>query len=129
MVIKAESKINNVIFLNAEHEKITFKSEDSVVTFKKQILKRGVFKAPPPNEDEDINFNDELFDDVIKAFDEGALDNVPIILGTHNEEKVERIIGKATKLIKEEDGLYAIMAIADEEVISKINATNRGRRW
>ena len=122
MFIKAESKISKIIFLNSEHENVDFKSEDSVVTFKKQILKHGVFKAPPPNEDVDIDFNDELFDAIIKAFDENALDNVPIILGTHDEEKVERIIGKVTKLSKEKDGLYALMAIVDEEVISKIDA-------
>ena len=122
MLIKAESKISNIIFLNSENEKIIFKNEDSVVTFKKQILKRGVFKAPPPNEDVDIDFSDKLFDAIIKAFNEKALDNVPIILGTHDEEKVERIIGKVTKLFKEEDGLYALMAIVDEEVVSKIDA-------
>ena len=112
----------NIIFINSNSERIKINSQDSVTTFRKQILKRGKFKAPPPNEDIDIDFNDDIFNELIRAFNDKALDRVPVILGTHDEEKIERIVGKTIKLINEEDGLYSELAIADEEVVTKINA-------
>ena len=112
----------NIIFINSDSERVKINSQDSVTTFRKQILKRGKFKAPPPNEDVDIDFNDDIFNELIRAFDAKALDNVPVILGTHDEEKIERIVGKTVKLTNEEDGLYSELTIADEEIVSKIEA-------
>lgn len=118
-------KLNdNLIVFSPEKEQVSFiyAKDTNTVKFKKQILKRGLFKAPPPNQKQDIDFNDEFFNKIINAFNAGAVDNVPVLLGTHNEESTERIVGRITEVVNEEKGLYAIHEIADEEVVSKINA-------
>lgn len=95
-----------------------------VVKFEKQILKKGEFAHPqyPNDPDKKINYNDKIFDDIIAAFEAKALDNVPIIIGSHDEEKTKNIGGKVTALIKKKDGLYAVMEITDDDVVAAINA-------
>ncbi len=95
-----------------------------VVKFEKQLLKKGVFVHPqfPNDPNQKINYNDKLFNDIIAAFDAKALDNVPVIIGSHNEGKTKDIGGKVTKLFKKKDGLYSEMELTDEDVIAAINA-------
>ena len=118
--IAANELVKNLVVLDSNSERIDIKCQDGTAIFEKQILKRGVFKAPPPNETVDVDFNDEFFDALIDAFDKKAIDNVPIILGTHDEEQTERIVGKVTGLIKKDDGLYMRVEIADDDIVAKI---------
>ncbi len=121
-------KTKALIVAGLDKETVSFEFLDSVngkaVKFEKQILKKGVFAHPqfPNDPDQNINYNDKIFDDIIAAFDAKALDNVPIIIGSHDEGKTKDIGGKVTGLIKKEDGLYAVMEITDEEVVEAINA-------
>ncbi len=100
------------------------KNGDKVVKFEKQILKKGVFGHPqfPNDPDQTINYNDKIFDDIIVAFDAKALDNVPVMIGTHDESETKNIGGKVTKLFKKKDGLYSVMEITDDEVVAGIEA-------
>ena len=116
-----KKKMKNLIILNANRESIDFKinAATDVAIFRKQVLKAGEYNFPNSNTRK-INFDDEYFDLLIKAFNENAVDNVPIIVGTHDESKTEKIIGRITGLEKEDSGLYAIMEIVDEEIVGKI---------
>ena len=120
MVIANE---NLIVFLpEPEHVSFIHAKETNTVKFKKQILKRGVFKAPPPYKNIDIDFNDNFFNSVIDAFNAGAVENVPILFGTHDEKLPERVVGRVIELLNEEKGLYGIHEIADEEVVNKITS-------
>ncbi len=96
----------------------------TVVKFEKQLLKKGIFAHPqfPNDPSKNINYNDKIFDDIIAAFDAKALDNVPVIVGSHDEGKTKDIGGKVTKLFKKKDGLYSEMELTDEDVVAAINA-------
>ncbi len=122
-------KTKALIVAGLDKETVSFEFIDGingtkVVKFEKQILKKGIFAHPqfPNDPEQNINYNDKIFDDIIVAFEAKALDNVPIIIGTHDEEKTKNIGGKVTALIKKKDGLYAIMEITDDEIVAAINA-------
>lgn len=114
-------------FIRIEDEEqvvYTIKSAESgeeTATFRKQILKRGRF-LHPQHPDEYINFDDKLFGEVIRAFEEKAIDNVPIITDGH-DESYKNTVGRAVSLEIAPKGLYAIMELADQEIIGKIKPT------
>ncbi len=107
--------------LNKELVPISFSADGDtkVAKFEKQILKTGTF-SHPQDPDKKITFNAAMFDKIIKAFNDGVVDNVPVILGTHDEDQTERIVGKVTALKKKKKGLYAEVEIVDDEVVDKI---------
>ena len=51
-----------------------------------RFLKAGTYKHPQHIEKE-VTFDDEYFDELIRAFDDKAIDNVAVIVGTHDEEQ------------------------------------------
>lgn len=114
--------LDTLIVFNHQSEVVDFiKAQDGeTATFRKQILKRGVYNLPPPREKKKMDFNDEIFDKIIEAFEAKAVENVSIIVGTHDEEKTEKIVGRATALEKDEKGLYATLEIGDSDLIEKI---------
>lgn len=94
------------------------------MTFRKQILKRGRFLRPNQTK-RYINFDQRFFDEVMRAFNEGALTRVPVLLGTHDEEKTERSIGLVRSLETDTNGLYAIVEITDENTVKQIQSKTR----
>ena len=92
-----------------------------VARFRKQILKRGTFLHPQdPNKT--IVFDDKYFEEIIRAFTEGAVDNVPVITDTHEESYVNTV-GRALELEIAPKGLYAVVELADQPLIAKIKPT------
>ena len=119
---KKKKKMKNLILFDggAEDVQFNFSAENEVVIFRKQILKYGEY-THPQNRDKTITFDDEYFDEIIKAFNDGAIEKVGVLIGTHDEEKTEQLAGRVIGLEKVEDkGLYAIMEIGDDEIIEKI---------
>ena len=121
--IRASKSIRkNLILCDSTAEDVQFNvnAESTVATFRKQILKAGTYKHPQHIEKE-VTFDDEYFDELIRAFDDKAIDNVAVIVGTHDEEQTEKVTGRVVGLEKETDvGLYANMEIAGEDIIEKI---------
>ena len=118
---KKKNYEKNLIVLNSSIEKVNFKIDavTDIAKFKKQILKAGEYNFPNSTT-RTIDFNEEYFKLIIEAFKDGAVDNVPIIIGTHDESQTEKIIGRVIELVLEESGLYAIMEVADEDIVDKI---------
>ena len=117
-----KKKQKNLIILNSSKENVQFNlnAESGTVTFRKQILKTGEYKFPN-SKTKSVVFDDKYFDAVIEAFDAGVIENVSIILGTHDEGKTEKLVGRVNGLEKEKNGLYAIMEIADEDLVAQID--------
>ena len=88
------------------------------VKFRKQILKRGTFVHPQTGNK--VTFDDEYFDEVLRAFTEGAIDNVPVITDDH-KESYKNTVGRVYDLEKNESGLYSFVEVAEEDVINKID--------
>ena len=119
---KKKKSYSKLILFNGAQETVQFEldAQNETATFEKQVLKRGTFKHPQ-DPTREIIFDDDYFEEIVAAFEANALDNVPIIIGTHDEEQTERIVGRVTALEIREGGLYAIMEIADSELIEKID--------
>lgn len=119
---KKPTKALVIALLDAEEVKYEISSgggeEKKIVKFKKQILKKGSF-AHPQDPDKQVVYNVAFFKQVKKAFDEGAVDNVPVIIDSH-DETIDDTVGRVLELVIEKDGLYAILEIADEDVVEKI---------
>ena len=116
------AKVLVVANLGSENVNVEILGEGDKKTarFKKQILKCGTF-AHPQDPKKMLTYNAKLFAKIKEAFDNKVIDNVPILVDAgHDEEKTTKIAGRVIELVIEEDGLYAIMEIADEEVVSKI---------
>ncbi len=94
-------------------------SEKGLPTFRKQILKKGEF-THPQFLDETVTIGNKEINLIIDAFKSNAFDKVPILLGTHNEEQIERTVGEILALHKTKVGLDATLEIADELTAKKI---------
>lgn len=96
---------------------ITFQ-EDELTSGKiywKQILAYGKVKHPQ-NLNIELDIDEDFVDNIITAFEEDALEKVPILAGTHDNSAIERTVGIISELRKTDDGLDAKMEITDEDI-------------
>ena len=105
---------------------VNFQEEDGN-KFRKQLLPYGsVFD---PNQGNTFEIDDTLIDALIASFNEGIIEKVPLLLGTHNDMLMERTVGVVTGLDKDEDGMHFSTEITDEDTLTKINTkTEDGKR-
>ena len=86
----------------------------------KQILPYGTFKHP---QDIDVEWtiDEEYVDEIIRAFNDGVMDKVVILAGTHENESLESTVGVVPDLRKTDKGLEAKMEITDDEIATKVD--------
>lgn len=87
--------------------------------FLKQILPLGKFMHPA-KQGVQVEITEEFIDEVIRVFELGTFDKVPILSGTHDNDDVAATVGKVLELQKDSEGLNAIMELTDEVMIEKI---------
>ena len=117
-------KRKRIIFFDKDGTPVSIELKaEGLAVFRKQILKYGTFRHPDGRRN--VTFNDKVFDEIIRAFNAGAVEHVPVMLGTHDEEATEKIIGRVFKLEKAERGLYALVEIVDELIVSRIRNSLR----
>ena len=94
--------------------------------FQKQLLPFGTLKHPMDLNTE-IEITEELVDGIVSVFNAKVFDSVPILSGTHNNEKIESTIGVVNSVSKItnftnslKNGLYGGLEITDEKILEKI---------
>ncbi len=78
--------------------------------FQKQVLKKGQY-IHPQDPNEKLVIDDELIAEIVKNFDGGTLDALPLVW-THTDDP-RNIAGKASKLIATKDGMDAVIDVTD----------------
>ena len=118
---KTNGSVGTVLSDNSVKSYFTAESarEGVLPRFRKQILKKGVF-THPQFPDEKVTIGKKEINAIITAFEAGAFDKVPVLSGTHDEEKIERTVGEVIELHRTKLGLDAVIEIADELVVQKI---------
>lgn len=86
-------------------------------TFRKQILKKGKWYHWAADNGM-LEITDEKINEIVKNFNAGILDSVPVPLTHTNDPSMNT--GVVKELIKTEDGLDAIIEIKDESIVDKI---------
>ena len=64
-----------------------------------------------------------MADEMIESFSLGVIEKIPLLLGTHDDEAMERTVGVVNGLEKEDDGLYFTTEITDDDTLEKLNTT------
>ena len=88
-VRKTNGSVGTILSDNSVKSYFTAESarEGVLPRFRKQILKKGVF-THPQFPDEKVTIGNKEIKAIITAFDAGAFDKVPVLSGTHDEEKI-----------------------------------------
>ena len=109
-------------FTGADHDAIALGSQ-----FEKEVLKYGTI-VHPADPTRLVNIDETLVDNVITAFKEEALEKVPILMGTHDNEAVDKTCGIVNDVIKTDIGMSTVMEFTNGDLVDKIKTkTNDGK--
>ena len=114
MVMDEQHVIFPIRFTGEDHDSIALGNQ-----FEKEVLKYGTI-VHPSDPTVKINIDEALVDNVIKAFKGGALEKVPILMGTHDNSAVDKTCGVVKDVIKTDVGMSTVMEFTDGDLVDKI---------
>lgn len=92
--------------------------------FEKQILPYGKI-THPQNPKIKVDFNDEIFDGIIKAFNDNVIETVAILSGTHDDGELDSTVGAIISVYKKDAGLYVALEVLDQDTLNLITTKKK----